>query len=151
MQYRKISYLTTLAMLYKQWRRPGAEFGGWKNFPPRTKISEWRFFLKKSIFTAKISDDFFSHRPGFWDFPFLFLDFPCLYYVLNVVYDPFLTRKTTTSEKKMKRKFLYDTCFYSVHTFACIRQHYFLKYWGGADAWAVPHLKFWRDRPPSPP
>ena len=22
---------------------------------------------------------------------------------------------------------------------------------GGTDAWAVPHLKFWEDRPPSPP
>src|SRR6218665_1235759 len=31
--------------------------------------------------------------------------------------------------------------FYSFHTFARIRQHYFSKYWG-TDAWAVPHLKF---------
>jgi len=31
--------------------------------------------------------------------------------------------------------------FYSVRTFARIRQHYFSKYWG-SDAWAVPHLKF---------
>src|SRR6218665_526940 len=92
------------------------------------------FFSEKNPFSRpKFLMTFFSHRPGFWDFPFLFLDFPCLCYVLNVVYDPFRTRKTTTSEKKMKRKFLYDICFYSVHTFACIRQHYFLKYWG-ADA-----------------
>jgi len=34
-------------------------------------------------------------------------------YMLNVVYDPFLTRK--------------NTIFYSVHTFARIRQNYFSK------------------------
>src|SRR6218665_2690437 len=41
------------------------------------------FREKISIFRAKISDDFFfsfSHRPGFSDFPFLFPDFPYLYY-----------------------------------------------------------------------
>jgi len=48
------------------------------------------------------------------------------------------------------KKFLYDTFLCSVRTFARIRQHYFSKYWGD-DAWAVPHLKFGGDRPPSPP
>ena len=41
--------------------------------------------------------------------------------------------------------------FYSVDTFTRIRQHYFSKYWG-ANAWAVPHLKFWgKVSPRSPP
>ena len=39
-------------------RKPGAEFGGTEKIS-QTKISELRFFLKKSIFTPKISDDFF--------------------------------------------------------------------------------------------
>ena len=87
-----------------QWRRPGAEFG-------RTEIffadQEWRFLEKMSIFTAKISDDlFFSYRPGFSDFPFFSQIFR-IFTMLDVVYDPFLTRKTTISEKK----FLYDTFF----------------------------------------
>jgi len=56
-----------------QWRTPGAKFGERKKFS-RTKISEWRYFWEKiSIFTAKISDDlFFSHRPDFSDFPYLY-------------------------------------------------------------------------------
>src|SRR6218665_2338311 len=40
------------------------------------------FFSEKiSIFTPKISDDFFSHRPGFSDFRPGFSDFPYLYCV----------------------------------------------------------------------
>src|SRR6218665_1369809 len=49
---------------------------------------------KMSIFRVKLSDDlFFSHRLGSSDFPFLFSHFPYVYYLLNVVYDQFLTRK----------------------------------------------------------
>src|SRR6218665_997458 len=65
-----------------QWRRPGAEFGGTE------KIFADQNFSKISIFMAKIFDDFFSHRPGFSDFLFLFPDFT----MLNVVYDHLLTR-----------------------------------------------------------
>jgi len=46
--------------------------------------------------------------------------------VLNVVYDPFFTRKTTISEKHA----LITPFFYSVRAFARIRQHYLPKYWG---------------------
>ena len=59
-----------------------------------------------------------------------------IFTMLNVVYDPFLTRKTPF--------------FYSVRTFTHIRQHYFSKYWG-EPMHGRPHLKFWGDRPPSPP
>src|SRR6218665_1725450 len=41
--------------------------------------------------------------------------------------------------------------FHSVHTFTHIRQHYFSKYWGEQCMGRPPHLKFWGDRPPSPP
>jgi len=53
--------------------------------------------------------------------------------MLNVVYDPFLTRKTP---------FLY-----SVHTFTRIRQHYFSKYWGGRP----PNSNLGGTVPQSPP
>src|SRR6218665_1536830 len=46
-----------------------------------------------------------------------------IFTVLNVVYD---RRKTTISEKNS----LMTPFFYSVRTFASIRQHYFSKYWG---------------------
>src|SRR6218665_1145769 len=60
-----------------------------------------------------------------------------IFTLLNVVNDPFFTRKTIISEKNS----LTTPFFYSLRTFARIRQHYFSKYLGGTDAWAVPHLK----------
>src|SRR6218665_2414402 len=74
---------------------------------------------KMSIFTPKISDDLFLVI----DQVFQILRF---FTVLNVVYDPFFTRETTISEKNS----LIRPVFYSVRTFARIRQHYFSKYWG---------------------
>ena|SRR6218665_1867889 len=108
-----------------------------KKFP----FSRPKFLMKFLVF--------FSHRPGFSDFPFLFPDFLYLYYVkcrIRPVYDPFLTRKTTISEKNS----FMTLFFYSVRTFACIRQHYFSKYWG-TDAWAVFPPQILGDRPRSPP
>ena len=49
------------------------------------------------------------------------------------------------------RKSFLDDLFYSVRAFARIRQTLLLKILGGTDEWAVPQLKFWRDRAPSPP
>src|SRR6218665_548165 len=52
-----------------------------------------------SIFTAKISDDLFLViGQVFLIFPFFF-QILRIFTVLNVVYDPFFTRKTTISEK----------------------------------------------------
>src|SRR6218665_3769983 len=82
---------------------------------------------------------FFSHRPGSSDFSHIFHMFT----MLNVVYDHFLTRKTQFFT-------LFHRLIFSVHAFTHIRQHYFSKYWG-TNAWAVPHLKVWGDRPPVPP
>ena len=85
----------------------------------------------------KNSDDLvFSHRPGFSDF-FQILH---IFAVLNVVYDPFFTTKTTISKKNS----LTTPFFYSVRTLMRITSQNI----GGTDAWAVPHLKFWGDRPP---
>ena len=64
-------------------------------FFSRTKISELRFFrTKMSIFTAQIADDLFLViDPGFRIFPFFYQIFR-IFTVLNVVYDPSLTRET---------------------------------------------------------
>src|SRR6218665_567060 len=78
-----------------------------------------------SIFTPKLSDDHFL----IIDQVFQILRF---FPVLNVVYDPFFTRKIPISEKNS----LIRPFFYSLRTFARIRQHYFSKYWG-TNAWAV--------------
>ena len=55
-------------------------------------------------------------------------------FLLNVVYDPFFTRKNNY----FRKEFLDDTFFYSFRTFARIRQHYTSQNIGGTDAWAVP-------------
>src|SRR6218665_3233248 len=78
-----------------------------------------RLFSKKNcIFTPKISDDLFLVI----DHVFLILR---VFTVLNVINDHFFTRKTTIFEKNS----LMTTFFYSIRTFAPIRQHY-SKYWG---------------------
>src|SRR6218665_3388438 len=86
--------LMVLSVWSKQWRRPGAEFGRDGKIFRGSRFLNDVFSEKISIFTAKISDDFFSHRPGFSDFPLIFPFFA----MLNVVYYPFLARKTTISE-----------------------------------------------------
>jgi len=55
----------------------------------------------------------------------------------------------TLSSQDKRKEFLDDTFFYSVHTFARIRQHYFSKHWG-TDAWTVPPPQIWGERPPRP-
>jgi len=95
-------------------------------------------FSKKIPFlTAKISDDlFFSYRPGFPNFTFLFPDFPYLYYMLNVVYDPFLTRRTP---------------FFTLFILSRASDNTPSQNIGRTDAWAVPHFKFWGTVPPQSP
>src|SRR6218665_137420 len=88
--------------------------------------------------TDKISDDVFLVIDQ------VFLIFR-IFTLLNVVYDPFFTRKTTISQKNS----LITPFFYSVRTFARIRQHYFSKFWGDGCPEAAPHLKLWGDRPHS--
>jgi len=117
----------------KQCRRPGAEFwGGTETFFADQDF--WiTFFRKKFPFHCKnFWWPFFSHRPGFSDFSFLFPNFPYLT-MLNVVYDPFLKRKTP---------FLLCSCASNNTTSQNI---------GGTDAWTVPTSNFGEDRPPSSP
>ena len=93
----------------EQWRKPGVEFGGTeKIFADQDDV----FFLKNFHFGGKT---FFSHRPGFSKFPSLFPDVPDLYTFLDIY-------TTLSSQEKH--------LFYSFHTFAHIRQHYFSKHWG---------------------
>src|SRR6218665_3003213 len=68
---------------------------------------KFRFSRQKFLMTF-----FFSHRPHFSDFPFLFPDFPYLCYIKCHIL-PLPHKKNT-----------------SVHTFTRIRQHYFSKCWG---------------------
>ena len=100
-------------------------FGGRKMFS-RIKISELRFFREKIPFSRpKFLMTFFQSLTRFSGFYLSFHRFSVSFTMLNVVYDPFLTRTTTISEKNS-----FMTPFFSVHTFARIRQHYFSKYWG---------------------
>ena len=55
--------------------------------------------------------------------------------MLDVVHDPFLTRKTA-----------FFTMFIPARTFENTTSQNI----GGTNAWAVPHLKLWGDRPPFP-
>jgi len=115
-----------------EWRRPDAKFGGdGKDFRgPR--------FLKISIFTPKISDDFFLVI----DQVFQIL---CFFTVLSVVYDPFFTRKITISDKNSLRP------LFTLFVLSRASDNTASLNIGGTNAWVVPHLKFWGDCPPSPP
>src|SRR6218665_1550534 len=91
---------------------------------------------KISIFRVKISDDlFFSHRLCSSDFPFLFSHFP--YVMLHVVYDHFLTRKPPFFTLFILSRTSDNTTSQNIG--------------GGPMHWPSPHLKFWGNRPPSPP
>src|SRR6218665_828880 len=109
------------------------------------------FWAKNVHFSRpKFLVTFLSHRPDFSDFPFLFQDFLYLYYVKCIYMT--LPRK---KDHYFRKEFLYDTFFYSLRTFARIRQHYFSKYWGdgcmGRPGRPPPQIfKFLGDRPPSP-
>ena len=97
------------------------------------------FFGKNFHFHAQnFWRPFFSHRPGFSDFPYR--------YCIRCRIWSFLHKKN----HYFRTEFLYDTFFYSVRTFARIRQHYFSKYWGGGCMGrSPPHIL--GDRPPQSP
>src|SRR6218665_3545025 len=109
--------------------------GGRKNFRgPRFLNDDFPFSPPKFLIT------FFSHRPGFSDFP--------LFTVIKCPIRPFLGNKN----HYFRKEFLNKTIFYSVHPFAHIRQRYFSKYWG-TNAWAVlpPQILGGPSPPRSPP
>src|SRR6218665_4186171 len=77
-------------------------------------------------------------------FPFLFPDFPFLYYVKCRI-SPFPHKK-----HYFRKEFLYDTAFSSGRTFARIRQDYFSKYWGDGCIGRPPTSDFVGGPSPSP-
>ena len=66
--------------------------------------------------------------------------------MLDVVYDPFLTRKTTISEK-----ISFMTPFFTLFVLSHASDNAASQNIGETDAWAVSHLKFWGDSPPRSP
>src|SRR6218665_1053329 len=104
------------------------------------------FSEKNSIFTAKISDDFFLVIDQIFRILPFFSRILRIFSMLNVVYDLFLTRKTTISEKNS-----FMTPFFLCSYFRAHPTTLLLKNIGGTDAWAGPHLKFGGTVPPSSP
>src|SRR6218665_1450848 len=101
-------------------RRPGAEFGEDGTNFRRPRFLNDVFKEKISIFTPKISYDFFSFRPCFSYFFYLFLIF-YIFTVFNVIYD-------------LCTFFLPCSCFRAHPTDTRPTSLNI----GGTDAWAVP-------------
>src|SRR6218665_91221 len=92
-------------------------------------------FGKKFPFSRqKFLMTFFSHRPDFQEFSFLFPDFPYLCYVKCHIC-PFPHKKNTFFTMLILSHASDNTTSLNI---------------GGTNAWAVPHLKFW-GTVPSPP
>src|SRR6218665_2599694 len=104
----------------EQWRKPGAEFGGTEKF---LADQDDVFSEKISILAAKISDDLFLViNQVFGIFPLFSLIFR-IFTLLDIVHDPFLTRKTP-----------FFTLFILSHTSDNTTSQNI----GGTNAWAVP-------------
>src|SRR6218665_2588455 len=100
------------------------------------------FSEKNSIFTAKISDDFFLVIDQIFRILPFFSRILRIFSMLNVVYDLFLTRKTTISEKNsfMTPFSLFILSRASDNTTS-------EKYWG-YECMGRPPPQIWGDRPP---
>src|SRR6218665_4119112 len=94
------------------------------------------FFRKKFSFSrSKFLMTFFSHRPYFVDFPYLF-----------VKYDPFFTRKSPISENKSL-----ITPFFTLFILSRASDNTTSLNIGGTDAWAAhPTSNFGGTVPPVP-
>src|SRR6218665_3653520 len=80
-QYARTNY-KCFSLTCRQWRRPGAKFGGdGKIFRGPRFLNDVLFGIKFPFSRLKFLMTFFSHRPGFSDFPFLLPYFPYLCYV----------------------------------------------------------------------
>src|SRR6218665_1712438 len=110
-----------------------------------------RFFLKKFPFsrpkflmTFLVIDQVFRIFPFFSQISRIFVSFT----MLNVVYDPFLTRTTTISEKNsFMTLFFKKLCsYFRAHPTTLLP-----KILGGRMHGPSPHLKFFWNRPPVPP
>ena len=140
LRYAIVNFLTSSALYYKcdrHGRRPGAEFGGTKKIF-RGPISGKFLFQGKNV-----------HFQGknfwwpvllvidlvLWIFPFFSHIFR-IFTMLNVVYDHFLTRKTS---------------FFTLFILSRTSDNTTSQNIGGTNTWAVPTSNFGMDRPPSPP
>jgi len=135
-----------LTLYVLQWQRPGAEFGGTEKF--FTDQDFWMTFFQKNFHfhTQKFLWPFFSCRPGFYYFTFLFPDSPYLYCVKCHIW-PFLHKKN----HYFRKEFL-DDPFFSLFILLRASNNTTYQNIGGMDAWAVPPPQiFLGDRPPSPP
>ena len=110
-------------------------------------ISDDVFVGKNSHFYTQISDDLFLVIDQvFSDFFYLFQIFH-IFALLNVMYDPFFTRKTPISENNY---FLDDTFFLLCSYFRAHPTTLLLKILGGRMHGPSPP-QYLGDRPPSPP
>src|SRR6218665_1003142 len=136
------SAYSLIALKYSnsQWRRPGAKFGGvFGHFFRRTRFLKFLndvFGGEKFPFSRqKFLMTFFIDQI-FQIFPFFFQMFP-MFAMLDVIFDPFLTRKTPLFTLFILSRASDNTTSLNI---------------GGTNAWAVPHLKLWGAVPPrSPP
>src|SRR6218665_433060 len=105
-----------------------------------------RLFQNNSIFTPKNSSDnlFLVIDQLFLISPFSF-QIVRVFTVLNVVYDPFFTRKTTASEKNSLTRHFFFTLFVLLRA----SDNNTSQNIGETDAWASPHLKFGGPSPQS--
>jgi len=142
---------TTLSRLWHrppQWRRPGTEFGGTETFS-WAKISEWGFFSERNLnFSGQnFWWPFFKSLTRFFGFSLPFPRFSVSFTMFNVVYDPFLTRTTTISEKNS-----FMTPFFTLFVLSRASENTTSQNIGGTDAWAVPPPQiFGLTVPHSPP
>src|SRR6218665_699355 len=104
------------------------------------------FFRKHFHFDVKnLLMIFFSHQPYFA--VFCHLPVSTVNVILCNIYDHFSFRKPLFQNKT----FLHDTFLKSQFVLCRASNNTTSLNIGGMDAWAVPHLKFWGDRPPSLP
>src|SRR6218665_2217615 len=89
---------------------------------------------------------FFSHRPNFSDFPFLFLEFPYLYYVKCSI-SPFPHKKN----HYFRKEFLYDSFFLICSYFRAHPTTLLLKILGDGCMGRSLTSNFGGDRPPVSP
>src|SRR6218665_4071600 len=117
---------------YTQWRRPGAEFGGTENFSADPRFLN-DVFLETNVHFRSKNFHLLVIDQIFQIFPFFSQILP-IFAMLNVVFDPFLTRKT---------HFLLCSYFHA-HPTTSLNI-------GGTNAWAVPSTSNFRGAVPPLP
>ena len=96
-------------------------------------LGDGNFFEDQDLWMRYFGKKFhyFSHRPGFSDFPYL-------YFVKCRIW-PFSSQENPLFQKRIPWQHFFLLCSY----FRAHPTTLLLKILGATDAWAVPHLKFW--------